>query len=240
VESGARGVYGRAWANGVPVAGLYGVYGVADGGDWSAGRYGVYGTVDAGGNEPGFAIFGFAPISSVYAGYFSGDVHVSGELTATTKSFKIDHPLDPAGRYLQHSCVESPDMKNVYDGVVVLDSRGAATIELPDYFEVLNRDFRYQLTAIGAPGPNLHISREVDVNTFAVAGGEPGMKVSWQITGIRHDPSAEAHRVQVEKDKPAHEHGRYLDPEAYGMPRSEAIGSPPSIQSSEIPLPTEE
>jgi len=99
-------------------------------------------------------------------------------------SFKIDHPLDPANRYLHHSFVESPDMKNVYDGVVVLDDNGEAEIELPDWFSALNKDFRYQLTAIGAPGSNLYIAEEISGVTtnnnnnsrFKVAGGTSGMK----------------------------------------------------------------
>ena len=52
-------------------------------------------------------------------------------------------------------------MKNVYDGVVVLDRKGKAEIELPNWFGALNKDFRYQLTAIGAPGPNLYIAEEI-------------------------------------------------------------------------------
>jgi hypothetical protein len=51
-------------------------------------------------------------------------------------------------------------MKNVYDGIVVLDNKGKAEIELPDWFGAINKDFRYQLTAIGAPGPNLYIAEE--------------------------------------------------------------------------------
>ena len=54
-------------------------------------------------------------------------------------------------------------MKNVYDGVVELGDKGEAMIELPDWFSALNKDFRYQLTAIGAPGPNLHIAEEISV-----------------------------------------------------------------------------
>jgi hypothetical protein len=52
-------------------------------------------------------------------------------------------------------------MKNVYDGVVVLDNKGKAEIEIPDWFGTLNKDFRYQLTAIGAPGPNLYIAEKI-------------------------------------------------------------------------------
>jgi hypothetical protein len=91
----------------------------------------------------------------------SGPVNITGPLTKPAGSFKIDHPLDPANKYLSHSFVESPDMKNVYDGVVTLDDMGEAEIVLPDWFGALNKDFRYQLTAIGAPAPNLHISEEI-------------------------------------------------------------------------------
>ncbi len=46
------------------------------------------------------------------------------------------------------------------------------------------------------------------------------MKASWQVTGIRHDPYAEANRIPVEEDKPAEERGAYLHPEAYGQPET--------------------
>ena len=37
-----------------------------------------------------------------------------------------------------HSFVESPDMMNVYNGMVRLDAKGEAWVNLPDYFEALN------------------------------------------------------------------------------------------------------
>ena len=46
------------------------------------------------------------------------------------------------------------------------------------------------------------------------------MKVSWQVTGIRHDPYADANRIPVEETKPAAERGTYLHPQAYGQPES--------------------
>jgi len=144
------------------------------------------------------------------------NANIVGNLTKGSGSFKIDHPLDPQSKYLYHSFVESPDMKNIYDGNVGLDASGAATIVLPTYFEALNRDFRYQLTAIGAPGPNLYVSRTIEGNSFSIAGGEPGIDVSWQVTGTRKDPYAELNRIQVEVDKPADEIGTYLHPDAYG------------------------
>jgi hypothetical protein len=152
-----------------------------------------------------------------------GDVFVGGTLTKLAGGFKIDHPLAPEERYLNHSFVESPDMMNVYNGNVTLDASGEAWVELPGWFEALNRDFRYQLTPIGAPGPNLYIAEEVKDNGFRIAGGTPGMRVSWQVTGIRHDPWAEANRIPVEEDKPSDEQGTYLQPEAYGMPETRGL-----------------
>ncbi len=150
------------------------------------------------------------------AGYFSGNVTVTASLNKAAGSFKIDHPLDPANKFLYHSFVESPDMMNVYNGNVILDSNGEATVKLDDWFEALNRDFRYQLTAIGAPGPNLYIAEEIHSGRFKIAGGSPGTKVSWQVTGIRQDPYANAHRIPVEEDKPSGFKGYFLHPDLYG------------------------
>jgi hypothetical protein len=164
------------------------------------------------------------------AGFFTGNVQVQGDLSvsgaisAGTKDFKIDHPLDPTNKYLYHASVESSEMKNIYDGVTVLDRRGQAWVSLPDWFEALNMDFRYQLTAIGAPGPNLYIARSVTHNRFKIAGGKPHHQVSWQVTGIRHDAYANAHRIEVEQEKPGAEKGTYLYPELFGEPDEKGLG----------------
>lgn len=145
----------------------------------------------------------------------SGNVSIKGNLSKGGGSFKIDHPLDPANKYLYHSFVESPDMMNIYNGVVTLDANGSAWITMPDYFQALNRDFRYQLTSLGRPQPNLYVAKEISHNRFKVAGGKAGGRVSWQITGIRHDAYANAHRVQVEVEKSTGERGTYLHPELF-------------------------
>jgi hypothetical protein len=170
-----------------------------------------------------YGVWGKTSAPTGFAGYFSGNVHVNGELSKASGAFKIDHPLDPENKYLCHSFVESPDMLNIYNGNTVLDGDGEAWIELPSWFTALNRDFRYQLTAMGAPGPNLYIAEEVRNNRFKIAGGQPTMKVSWQVTGIRNDPWANAHRIQVEVDKPEPERGYYLAPELYGQPAAKGI-----------------
>ena len=45
-------------------------------------------------------------------------------------------------------------------------------------------------------------------------------KVSWQVTRIRHDAYIDAHRIQVEVEKPPQEHGHYLRPERSEQHRS--------------------
>ena len=195
-STGGYGVYGNATAT---TGAAYGVYGKSistnngaavrgDGeyvGVWatSSGRWGLYATTS--GTSNSYGVYGFAPGGSGnYGGYFNGGARVVGNLEVTgsvskgSGSFKIDHPLDPENKYLYHSFVESPDMMNVYNGNVELDGSGSAWVDLPAYFEALNRDFRYQLTPIGGPGPNLYVAQEVQNNRFQIAGGGPGLRVS--------------------------------------------------------------
>ena len=154
----------------------------------------------------------------------SGNLTVSGSLSVSgTKNFKIDHPLDPANKYLYHTSVESPDMKNIYDGVAILNDSGEAEVQLPDWFEALNHDFRYQLTCLGAFAP-VYIRQEIQNNSFRIGGGTPGLKVSWQVTGIRHDAYAKAHQSPVEEEKPAAERGHYLHPELFGASVARQVG----------------
>jgi hypothetical protein len=166
----------------------------------------------------GSGIVAINNVSGGLAAYLQGNVTVTGTLTKGGGSFKIDDPIDPAGKYLSHSFVESPDMMNIYNGIATLDAHGTAVIEMPEWFGALNRDFRYQLTAIGAPGPKLYISEKMKGNRFKIAGGKKGQEISWQVTGIRQDAWANAHRIPTEEAKPANEQGRYLHPELYGAP----------------------
>lgn len=215
-SSSGTGVRGSS-TNGVGVGGRsdrVGVYGESTNGN------GVVGVI----GEHGYAgVYGYSHNKTRYAGYFIGNVHVTGTLSKGGLAFKIDHPLDPANKYLLHSGVESPDMKNIYDGVVVLDANGEAIVDLPAWFEALNSEIRYQLTSIGAPGPNLYIAEEISNQRFKIAGGKPGMKVCWQVTGSRKDAWAQANPLIVEQEKSATERGRYLHPEVYGLSREQSI-----------------
>jgi len=115
---------------------------------------------------------------------------------------------------LKRELVESDDMMNIYNGNVLLDGKGSAEISLPDWFEALNTDYRYQLTTIGGFAP-VYVEREIDKGLFSIAGGKPGMKVSWQVTGVRKDPYSVKNRIPVEQDKPASMRGKLLHKEAY-------------------------
>lgn len=212
------GVKGVGGPTGTGVAGYSAGTGVFGSGGWN----GVYGeaTVDYGVGVYGQGIL----FPNARAGQFFGNVWVNGTLSKNAGSFKIDHPLDPENKYLYHSFVESPDMMNIYNGNVTLDASGSAWIELPAWFEALNREFRYQLTPLG-DWSACWVAQEIARNRFRIQGG-PGARVSWQVTGIRHDRWAEAHRIPVEEDKPAPERGTYLTPEAWGMPRERGTDWP--------------
>jgi hypothetical protein len=163
-ESGT-GVIGEAdGQDGVGVSGTGGAYGVFGSSNTGFGVYGVNTNTTRIGDRPGvlgtgteedgvWAVSananGLYAKGGNYAAWLDGKVFIKGPLEKPGGSFKIDHPLDPASKYLHHSFVESPDMKNIYDGVAVVDTNGEAEVELPDWFDALNNDFRYQLTPIG-------------------------------------------------------------------------------------------
>jgi hypothetical protein len=147
---------------------------------------------------------------------------VDGNLTKAAGSFKIDHPLDPAEKYLYHSFVESPDMMNIYNGNVTTDAQGNAIVTMPDWFEALNRDFRYQLTVIGTFAQAI-VATEMANGSFSIKTDKPNVKVSWQVTGVRQDAWANAHRIPVEQLKPEKERGSYLHPELFGAPEEKSI-----------------
>jgi len=129
------------------------------------------------------------------------NLHINGNLSKMGGTFKIDHPTDPDNKYLFHSFVESPDMMNVYNGNITTDKEGYATVHLPDYFEALNIDFRYQLTVMEQFAQAI-IKEKVSDNRFVIQTDKPNVEVSWQVTGIRNDDYARENRVQVEVDKP--------------------------------------
>ncbi|MEO0019595.1 MAG: hypothetical protein ABIK47_03015, partial [candidate division WOR-3 bacterium] len=133
-----------------------------------------------------------------------------GVLSKASGSFTIDHPLDPYHKILNHYFIEGPEMRNIYEGSVILDASGRAEVKLPDYFSALNRNPHIQLTGVGTS--DVYVAEDVKGNTFVI-GGKPGTKVYWQVTGERQDVSAEATRrmMPVEQPKTGELAGRMLD-----------------------------
>ncbi|MBS0197214.1 MAG: hypothetical protein JSR77_10690 [Planctomycetes bacterium] len=217
-SAGGYGVLGETAGNSTSIIGVSGVSGKGGTGVRAESTVrGGNGVIAIANGTSAYAVYGESDIG--YAGYFNGNVYVSRSFTvAGTKSFMIDHPLDPANKYLLHSCVESDQMLNIYRGNAMLDSSGEAVVTLPAWFEAANRDFSYQLTPIGAAAPLLHVAGEIESNSFRIAGGPAGLKVSWTVTALRDDAYARTNPMQAEQIKPAHERGTYLHPELFGKP----------------------
>jgi hypothetical protein len=258
-SDGVRGVSRIGFGASGTSSGGVGVAGSSDTNFGVGGRsrtsFGVSGTSDSGIGVRGIglsggvfgqtvsasAVFGIATGPAGLAGAFLGGAFVSGHLLVGggldvigTKNFKIDHPSDPENKYLVHTCVESSEMKNVYDGAARLDEDGSAWVYLPEWFEALNRDFRYQLTAVGGPAPRLHVAEEIAERRFKIAGGEAGMKVCWQVTGSRKDPWAAANPFEVEQEKREEERGRYLEPGLYNAPEEQRIRVEPAATTLRV------
>jgi hypothetical protein len=206
------GVYGSG--------GSTGVTGVSSSGPGVVAQSATAWAVDAYGTSTATGVL--AGSASGWAAWFNGNVDVDGNLSKAGGSFKIDHPLDPANKYLYHSFVESPDMMNIYNGNVITDAQGDAVVPLPDWFETLNRDFRYQLTVIGQFAQAV-VAGEIADGRFSIKTDKPNVKVSWQVTGIRQDAWANAHRIPVEQQKPELERGFYLHPDLYGAPEEKGV-----------------
>jgi len=229
----------------------YGVFGYSDSG------FGVYGRTGASGEFAGVLAEGSGSSSALRVNgqsylngvmFVTGNASVLGHLTVdgdilnAKSTVLIDHPLDPENKYLSHSAVESSEMKNLYDGVVETDDEGRATVVLPDWFDSMNKDFRYQLTVID-PADNdrfvrAKVVKEIEGNRFAIRTSEPKVRVSWMVTGVRNDAYAKANPAEVEKLKPLSERGKYLDPEAYGQPKEKGIHYRPELElaSRKVPV----
>jgi hypothetical protein len=81
---------------------------------------------------------------------------------------------------------------------------------MPDWFEAVNTDFRYQLTVVGQFAQAI-VGQEINNNHFRIRTSVPAVKVSWQVTAVRHDAYAKAHPLTVEQEK-TRESARILHP----------------------------
>lgn len=205
-EDGA-GVFGRATESGGQDAGVLG-QSLSREGTGVAG----YGRAT---NQRAIGVFGSTrSLGLGFGGFFEGSISASGQ-----KLFRIDHPLDPGNKYLNHFSAEGPEPYLLYRGTATLDARGEATVELPHYFASVNRDAHYQLTCIGGFAP-VYVAGEVSENRFTIAGGREGLRVCWTVTGVRNDAFTVAYGRRDEEMKPVEHRGRYIHPELHGAAES--------------------
>ena len=231
-EQGGRGVNGTSRTN--TGVGVFGSNTDGTGVGVSGINYGTGNGVEgsAGSNQNAFAVF------------------ASGKTGATgVKSFVIDDPRDPANKTLIHFSIESNEVLNLYRGTSTFGPDGSVLVQLPNYYEVINKNPSYQLTPVGAAMPNLHIEKEMANGYFVIAGGTPGKKVSWNVTAERNDPYMQqtlgVREVEIDKGD---RRGKYFTPELYGEPKEKGLsyrgpenfGSGGTIKSSEISKNSEE
>ena len=172
-------------------------YGGDQGG--GTGGFGGDGVVSYGGSPNGIGLYVYSADETTAntAAVIIGAVDIYGNLYKSGGAFKIDHPVDPENKYLVHSFVESPDMKNVYDGTVVTDGSGYATVAMPEYFEALNRDFRYQLTVVGPQFAQAIVASEMVKEPFHDSHGSSGCEGF--LAGDRHSPGRLGQRASHRK-----------------------------------------
>jgi hypothetical protein len=183
--------------------------------------------IDSGANDGAAVIFRTAPSGGAIQERFrcdaNGNVTLSGNLSvAGIKAFVMDHPLDPANSYLYHSAVEAPEQLNIYSGTVNTNGAGEAIVNMPSYFQALNRDVRYQLTVVGQFAQAI-VSSKVNNGQFKIKTDKPNVEVCWQVSGVRNDAYARAHPFQAVQPKTGAEHGLYLHPEVFGKSHADSL-----------------
>jgi hypothetical protein len=226
-----NGVYGTTNTSSPYYAGVWGsaggsasgLRGEASGGD------GVFAESDYANGVEGHAslpnavgVVGDAYYTDGLAGQFNGNLVVTGTTSTGSSDVKIDHPADPANKYLVHTAIESSEMVNIYSGNVTTDELGLATVRLPDWFELENGDFRYQLTVLNQFAQAI-IKNRIANHQFIIMTNAGHVDVSWQVTGVRQDAFAKAHPLVVEEVKPPTESGYYLRPELHGQPEEKGL-----------------
>jgi hypothetical protein len=237
------GVFGESWSeSGTGVAGLATATSGTNYGGWFESNSNTGFGVHAWAKATSGVNYGIKAITSSaagWAGYFEGRVFVNGAFSASgTKAFQIDHPLRPETHYLNHFCAEGPEPYNLYRGNVTTDAQGYAVVQLPDYFEAVNRDPTYHLTVIDSSDDFIlaKVVREIQTNRFVIRTSKPFVKVSWEVKAIRNDLWVQRYGYQTEQEKEDNFKGKYLNPELYGQPKERGVHKHPEP----TPAPTDQ
>lgn len=124
-------------------------------------------------------------------GRTAASVNVNGTLNATTKNFRIEHPLEPE-KWLFHSSLEGPETAVIYRGEAqTVDGR--VTITMPDYFEALTRpDGRSVQLTIKVDDANPVFGGQIAAGTvangeFNVYSADSSTAFYWEVKAVRAD-----------------------------------------------------
>jgi len=129
---------------------------------------------------------------------FESTMIISGQLKAQTKSFKIDHPLDPQNKYLEHGSLEGPEHGIYQRGRG--SGYGPVTINLPSYFTALSED-SYSIVVTSRNNTQLYVTNS-NPNSFTVSRIGPFnfikkyIEFDYLIIGERNDI-----KIEVEQTK---------------------------------------
>jgi len=230
-QTGESGASGRLGYNesGSTFYGVYGYYNSSHYGYIGSSNYGVYGRATSTNGDAGvygyngsgaWGALGYYTGGSVYAGYFSGNVRITGSISKGSGSFLIDHPLDPLNKTLRHNFVESPWNMCVYPGKVKLDATGKAEVKMPEYYKALVKEDEaiVQITPVGRPFLT-GCEWSEDFSTLIIYG-EPDRDVYYTVMADRDDPVIHQlyKPVEEEKGNGNFTKGKLLYPKAYGYP----------------------
>jgi len=230
-QTGESGASGRLGYNesGSTFYGVYGYYNSSHYGYIGSSNYGVYGRATSTNGDAGvygyngsgaWGALGYYTGGSVYAGYFSGNVSITGSISKGSGSFLIDHPLDPLNKTLRHNFVESPWNMCVYPGKVKLDATGKAEVKMPEYYKALVKEDEAiaQITPVGRPFLT-GCEWSEDFSTLIIYG-EPDRDVYYTVMADRDDPVIHQlyKPVEEEKGNGNFTKGKLLYPKAYGYP----------------------
>jgi len=181
-----------------------------------------------------YGVVGDSNSSSGFGVYAFGDTGASG-----TKSFRIDHPFDPENKYLLHYASESPMPQNFYVGNVTTDDTGYAWINLPEYFEAINTNFKYQLTVVDEADSDefiwAKVVRKIKRNRFRIRTNLPNVEVSWRVDADRNDRHVQKRRPIDVIEKQGAERGKYQHPELYGQGPEKGMNFEPAAATELSP-----
>ena len=71
----------------------------------------------------------------------------------------------------------------------------------------------------------MYVAEKINQGQFKIAGGQPGLEVSWMVIAERNDPYMQnrPHLREVEPLKNDRDKGKYLMPLDYGQPAGKSM-----------------